>query len=177
MSGRVERARARGGISRRILSGKNQRGRGRRVVRNDGSGRFIPSLPHGCKQCVRAVRIGAENREGGSCGGGFPAGGVGGAGRRTVASLPSVSIETAGAAVPAAGAVSSAPRWRGCDQSDRWRRKRRARGERGVGTGAPASLLELLLPQRASPSLLSLCPLCRPFLPIFQTDGVANERN
>ena len=35
-------------------------------------------------------------------------------------------------------AGSSAPRWRGCDHSDRWRRKRRARGERGVGTGAPA---------------------------------------
>ena len=44
-------------------------------------------------------------------------------------------------------------------------------------TGAPASLLEPLSPQRASPSLLSLCPLCRPFLPIFQTDGAANERN
>jgi hypothetical protein len=36
------------------------------------------------RACVHAVRIGAQNREGGSCGGGFPAGGAGGAGRRTV---------------------------------------------------------------------------------------------
>ena len=28
-----------------------------------------------------------------------------------------------------------------CDQSARWRRKWRVRGERGAGTGAPASLL------------------------------------
>ena len=34
------------------------------------------------------------------------------------------------------------------------RRNRRARGERGVGAGAPASLLELLPTQRASPPLL-----------------------
>ena len=38
----------------------------------------------------------------------------------------------------------------GGDQSDRWRRKRRARGERGVGAGAPASLLEDL-PARPGP--------------------------
>ena len=47
----------RGGISRRILRGRHLRGRGRRVVRCSGSGRFIPSLPHsaaGCKLCVRA---------------------------------------------------------------------------------------------------------------------------
>jgi hypothetical protein len=45
------------GISRRNLRGKHLRGRGGRVVRNDGSGRFIPSLLHsavGCKLCVRA---------------------------------------------------------------------------------------------------------------------------
>ena len=41
----------------------------------------------------------------------------------------------------------------GCDQSARWRRKRRESGERGVGTGAPASLIEGLLAQRASPCL------------------------
>ena len=65
------------------------------------------------RACVRAVRIGAENREGGGCGGGFPAGGAGGAGRRTAASLPPVSIATSGAVGAAAVAVSSAPLWRG----------------------------------------------------------------
>ena len=53
----MPRARARGGISWRILSGRHLRGRGRRVVRCGGSGRFISSLPHsaaGCKLCVRA---------------------------------------------------------------------------------------------------------------------------
>ena len=39
----------------------------------------------------------------------------------------------------------------GCDQSARWRRIRRARGERGVGAGAPASLLESLLPPQPGP--------------------------
>ena len=90
------------------------------------------------RACVRAVRIGAQNREGGSCGGGFPAGGAGGAGRRTVAWLASVSIATTEAVGAAAVAVSSAPLWRGGDESDRLRRKRRARGERGVGAGAQA---------------------------------------
>ena len=72
-------------------------------------------------------------------------------------------------------AGSSAPRWRGCDQSARWRRIRRARGERGVGTGAPAlcslrclifsrfaavraicsSVRFVLLPIQARPSLQS----------------------
>ena len=72
-------------------------------------------------------------------------------------------------------AGSSAPRWRGCDQSARWRRIRRARGERGVGTGAPAlcslrclifsrfaavraicsSVRFVLLPIQAKPSLQS----------------------
>jgi len=115
------------------------------------------SLPHsavGCKLCVRACVPCASVQKigrGGSCGGGFPAGGAGGAGRRTVASLPSVAIASSGAAVPAAVAGSTAPVWRGCDQSDRWRRKRRARGERGVGAGAPASLLEHLLPPQPGP--------------------------
>ena len=45
----------------------------------------------------------------------------------------------------------------GGDQSDRLRRKRRARGERGVGAGAPASLRRRLL-QRASPPLLAVFP-------------------
>jgi hypothetical protein len=42
---------------RRNLRGKHLRGRGGRVVRCGGSGRFITSLPHravGCKLCVRA---------------------------------------------------------------------------------------------------------------------------
>ena len=160
-------------LRRRLLRGRRDRcGRSRRG-----------SLPHsavGCKLCVRAVRavrIGAESREGGGCGGGFPAGGAGGAGRRTVAWLASVSIATTGAVGAAAVADSSAPRWRGCDQSDRLRRKRRARGERGVGTGAPASLLELLLPQRASPPLLTSLFFEKPFLPISRRTGEANERN
>ena len=42
----------------------------------------------------------------------------------------------------------------GCDQSARWRRIRRARGERGVGTGAPASLLF----QREAHPLLTVFP-------------------
>jgi len=100
-----------------------------------------------CRAC-RAHRC--TDREGRGCGGGFPAGG---AGRRTVAWLASVSIATSGAVGAAAVAGSSAPQWRGCDHSDRWGRKRRARGERGVGAGAPASLLESLPAQRASPCL------------------------
>ena len=107
------------------------------------------------RACARAVRLGAENRAGGSCGGGFPAGG---AGRRTVAWLASVSIATTEAVGAAAVAVSSAPRWRGCDHSDRWRRKRRARGERGVGTGAPASPRGRFLGCRAVPLSLALWP-------------------
>ena len=59
----------------------------------------------------------------------------------------------------------------GCDHSARWRRIRRARGERGVGTGAPALLLEGLLAQRM---VLRVCPFRRPFCPfelIFEEDG------
>jgi len=87
------------------------------------------------RACGRARAHRSTHREGGSCGGGSPAGGAGGAGRRTVASLASVAIAASGAAVAAAVAGSSAPLWRGCDHSDRWRRIRRARGERGVGNG------------------------------------------
>ena len=62
--------------------------------------------------CVRACRAHrCTNREGGSCGGGFPAGGAGGAGRRTLAWLASVSIATTEAVGAAAVAVSSAPLW------------------------------------------------------------------
>ena len=57
----------------------------------------------------------------------------------------------------------------GCDHSARWRRIRRARGERGAGTGAPASLLEHLLPCRAWPFLLTSLFFEKPFLPILQT--------
>ena len=49
----------------------------------------------------------------------------------------------------------------GCDQSARWRRIRRARGERGAGTGAPASLLERLLACRALPDWLTSWPLVK----------------
>ena len=132
--------------------------RGRRGVLDLCSRGSRGSLPHsavGCKLCVRAVRaarIGAQNREGGSCGGGFPAGGAGGAGRRTVAWLASVSIATTEAVGAAAVAVSSAPLWRGGDHSNRLRRKRRARGEWGVGAGAPASLLEGLPARPAMPT-------------------------
>ena len=75
------------------------------------------SLPHsavGCKLCVRAVRIGAHiGRERAAARArGFPAGG---AGRRTVAWLPPVSVAPSGAAGAAAVAVPTAPvRW-GCD--------------------------------------------------------------
>ena len=57
----------RGGISRRILRGRHLRGRGRRVVRCSGSGRFIPSLPHsaaGCKLCVPCASVHKIGREG-----------------------------------------------------------------------------------------------------------------
>ena len=94
-----------------------------------------------CASCVRAVRIGAQNREGGSCGGGFRAGGGGGAGRLTAASLPPVAIATPGAVGAAAVAVSSAPLWRGCDQSARWsaetaRARRAGRGNGRTGIAA-----------------------------------------
>jgi len=45
----------------------------------------------------------------------------------------------------------------GCDQSARWRRIRRESGERGVGTGAPASLLF----QREAPPLLTVFPTAK----------------
>ena len=129
------------------------------------------------RACVRAVRIGAENREGGGCGGGFPAGGAGGAGRRTAASLPPVSIATSGAVGAAAAAVSSAPLWRGGDQSARWRRKRRARGERGVGTDAPASPRGRLPARPVGPFVLPL-PNEVLFLPISRDQrGAVWRRN
>ena len=49
----------------------------------------------------------------------------------------------------------------GCDQSARWRRIRRVRGERSAGTGAPASLLERLLACRALPDWLTSWPLLK----------------
>ena len=135
-------------LRRRLLRGRRDRcSRSRRG-----------SLPHsavGCKFCVRAVRIGAENREEGSCGGGFPAGG---AGRRTAARLQSVAIATSGAAVPAAAAGSSAPRWRGGDHSDRMAAEAARAASGAWETGAPASLLESLSPCRALPFWLTLWP-------------------
>jgi hypothetical protein len=126
------------------------------------------------RACVRAVRIGAQNREGGSCGGGFPAGGAGGAGRRTVAWLASVAIASSRAAVPAAVAVSSAPLWRGGDESDRWRRKRRARGERGVGAGASIPADVELLGQRACPALLIVLFFPKTILSLCEEDPRRN---
>ena len=72
------------------------------------------SLPHsavGCKLCVRiGAHIGRERAAARARG--FPAGG---AGRRTVARLPPVSVAPSGAAGAAAVAVPTAPvRW-GCD--------------------------------------------------------------
>jgi hypothetical protein len=49
----------------------------------------------------------------------------------------------------------------GCDQSARWRRIRRMRGEHSAGTGAPASLLERLLACRALPDWLTSWPLVK----------------
>ena len=91
--------------------------RGRRggLDRCSRSGRS--SQPHseaGCKMCVRAVRIGAHigRQRAAARARGFAAGG---AGRRTVAWLPPVSVAPCGAAGAAAVAGSTAPvRW-GCD--------------------------------------------------------------
>ena len=46
----------------------------------------------------------------------------------------------------------------GCDQSARWRRIRRVRGERSAGTGAPAPADAGLMPCRAAPPLLPWWP-------------------
>ena len=120
VEGRVERARAlaRGGCSGRQTAARpapQAAARSTRSVQPKSPRQPAPqrSRLEVVRACVRAVRIGAQNREGGSCVGGFPAGGAGGAGRRTVAWLASVAIAPSGAAVPAAGAVSSAPLWRG----------------------------------------------------------------
>ena len=64
------------------------------------------------------------------------------------------------AAGAAAVAGSSAPVWWGCDQSARWRRIRRARGEQGEGTGATASLLERFAP--ATSGTVRVCNLKAP---------------
>ena len=96
----------RGGLLRGRRGGLDRWSRGRRS-----------SLPHsavGCKLCVRAVRIGAHiGRERAAARArGFPAGG---AGRRTVAWLPPVSVAPSGAAGAAAVAVPTAPVRSGCD--------------------------------------------------------------
>jgi hypothetical protein len=74
--------------------------------------------------------------------------------RRSAGAAPS---DAAGAA---AVAGSSAPVWWGCDQSARWRRIRRARGEQGEGTGATASLLERFAP--ATSGTVRVCNLKAP---------------
>ena len=118
VEGRSKRAHAREGCSgRQTAAGPASQAAARPTRSVQPKSRRQPAPQHSRLQavraCVRAVRIGAQNREGGSCGGGFPAGGAGGAGRRTVASLPSVAIAPSGAAVPAAAAGSSAPLWMG----------------------------------------------------------------
>ena len=177
VEGRSKRAHAREGCSGRQTAARpalQAAARSTRSVRPNSPRQPAPQrsrleVVRACRAC-RAHRC-IESGGGGSCGGGFPAGGAGGSGRRTVASLPSVSIAPSGAAVPAAAAVSSAPLWRGGDESDRWRRKRRARGERGVGAGAPVPAESGLPAQRME---LRVCPFRRPFLPfelIFEADG------
>jgi hypothetical protein len=52
-----------------------------------------------------------------------------------------------------------------CDQSARWRRKWRVRGEQGAGTGAPASLVEQLPRQREAPPLLTVFPTAKGMRP------------
>ena len=177
MAGRVERERARGGISRRNPRGKHLRGRGRRVVRCGGSGRFISSLPHsaaGCKLCVRACE---------------PCASVQKIGREGAAAVASRLVGVVGLVDVLRHHFHQSPsrrprQWeqlqrpfRVClcggagDQSDRLRRKRRARGERGVGADAPASPRARLRLQRMA---LRVCPFCRPFCPfelIFEADG------
>ena len=65
----------------------------------------------------------------------------------------------------------------GCDQSARWGRKRRVRGERGAETGAPASLLERLPARPVGPLLLPLPNEVR-FLPISRDQrGAVWRRN
>ena len=145
VEGRVERARAlaRGGCSGRQTAARPASQAAARSTRSVRPNLKSPRQPapqrsrlQVVRACVRAARIGAESREGGSCGGGFPAGG---AGRRTVAWLASVSIATTEAVGAAAVAGSSAPRWRGCDQSARWsadtaRARRAGRGNGRTGT-------------------------------------------
>jgi hypothetical protein len=167
VEGRVERERARGGISRRILSGRHLRGRGRRVVRCSGSGRFIPSLPHsaaGCKLCVRAcvpcASVHKIGREGAAAVASRPVGVVGPVDllRHHFHQSPSRRPEQ-----------SEQLQWPfrvrlcggGAIKAPDGRRKRRARGERGVGTGAPASLRGRLPRCRALPALLTSLPLSK----------------
>ncbi len=108
-------------------------------------------------RAVRAARIGAEIREGGGCGGGFPAGGAGGAGRGTVVSLASVAIAASGAAVAAAVAVSSVHLGGGgAITATDGGEAARARCERGVGTGAPASMRERRPARPVGPFVLPL---------------------
>ena len=165
VEGRVERARARGGISRRILRGRHLRGRGRRVVRCGGSGRFIPSLPHSaasCKLCVRA---------------GVPCASVYKIGREGAAAVASRLVGVVGPVDLLRHHFHQSPSRRpeqseqlqwpfrvrlcggGAIKAPDGRRKRRARGERGVGTDAPASLRGRLPRCRVAPSLLPSWPL------------------
>ena len=87
---------------------------------------------------------------------------------RPTRSGSSAGAATSGTAGAAAVAGSTAPvRW-GCDQSARWRRKWRVRGERGAGTGAPASLLDRLPPRPAEPCVFATW---KPFIFFMWGDG------
>jgi hypothetical protein len=157
----------RGGISRRILSGRHLRVRGRRVVRCSGSGRFIPSLPHsaaGWKLCVRAC---------------VPCASVHKIGREGAAAVASRLVGVVGPVDLLRHHFHQSPSRRpeqseqlqwpfrvrlcggGAIKAPDGRRKRRARGERGVGTGAPASLRGRLPRCRALPALLTSLPLSK----------------
>ena len=167
VEGRVERARARGGISRRILRGKHLRVRGRRVVRCSGSGRFIPSLPHsavGWKLCVRACVLCASVHK---------------IGREGAAAVASRLVGVVGPVDLLRHHFHQSPSRRpeqseqlqgplrvhlcggGAIKAPDGRRKWRARGERGVGTDAPASLRGRLSRCRALPALLTSLPLSK----------------
>ena len=116
-SGRVRMRRVGAVAGRQRPDRRGRLLRGRRGGLDRCSRSRRSSLRHsavGCRMCVRAVRMGAHiGRERAAARArGFPAGG---AGRRTVAWLPPVSIAPSGAAGAAAVAGSTAPvRW-GCD--------------------------------------------------------------
>ena len=106
------------------------------------------------RACVRAVRISAENREGGELRRWLPGwwGWWGWWGWQMYCGVTSSSRHRGDRSSGSGCSGRFECTW--CDQSGRVRRKRRARGERGVGTGAPAPVRELC---HALPPSLPLC--------------------